>query len=250
MEWLRYLRNSIGFDGWRFDFVRGWPGHFAKQASAGRGFGWCMALRQPLSVRPVPCPFPPPSPHMRARTLSRAPWSPASAPPQYIDETTPEMAFGEYWDSCDYSDGVLNYNQDKHRCACSHRRGAHTRPRVRSFPPHTPRAHTTQQAPLPHAHVHTHAQTRADALPCPCRQQTVNWCDQTGGTASAFDFTTKGILQEAVRGTWQPAQCGQRPQAGGAGGGVGSCCLVCAGRCCEGHGRGRKHEAQARGCRG
>jgi len=31
IEWLRYLRKSIGFDGWRFDFVRGWPGHFAKQ---------------------------------------------------------------------------------------------------------------------------------------------------------------------------------------------------------------------------
>ena len=25
---------------------------------------------------------------------------------RYINETTPEMAFGEYWDSCDYSDGV------------------------------------------------------------------------------------------------------------------------------------------------
>ena len=52
VEWLRWLKNSIGFDGWRFDYVRGWPGHFAKQ---------------------------------------------------YIDETTPEMAFGEYWDACSYS---------------------------------------------------------------------------------------------------------------------------------------------------
>ena len=26
----------------------------------------------------------------------------------------------------------------------------------------------------------------------------MNWCDGTGGTAGAFDFTTKGILQEAV----------------------------------------------------
>jgi len=107
IEWLRYLRN-IGFDGWRFDFVRGWPGHFAKQ---------------------------------------------------YINETTPEMAFGEYWDSCDYTDGVLNYNQDGHR------------------------------------------------------QQTVNWCDQTGGTASAFDFTTKGILQEAVsrREYWRLSDSQGRP---------------------------------------
>jgi hypothetical protein len=27
------------------------------------------------------------------------------------------------------------------------------------------------------------------------RQRTVNWCDSTGGTSAAFDFTTKGILQ-------------------------------------------------------
>ena len=49
------------------------------------------------------------------------------------------MAFGEYWDTCEYTDGVLNYNQDAHR------------------------------------------------------QRTVNWCDKTGGTSAAFDFTTKGI---------------------------------------------------------
>jgi hypothetical protein len=30
------------------------------------------------------------------------------------------------------------------------------------------------------------------------RQRTINWCDSTGGTAAAFDFTTKGILQEAL----------------------------------------------------
>lgn len=44
-------------------------------------------------------------------------------------------------------------------------------------------------------------------LPCrlPChaiqdghRQRTVNWVDSTGGTNAAFDFTTKGILQEAL----------------------------------------------------
>ena len=23
----------------------------------------------------------------------------------------PELAFGEYWDTCEYTDGVLNYNQ-------------------------------------------------------------------------------------------------------------------------------------------
>lgn len=30
------------------------------------------------------------------------------------------------------------------------------------------------------------------------RQRTVNWVDSTGGTNAAFDFTTKGILQEAL----------------------------------------------------
>lgn len=34
---------------------------------------------------------------------------------QYIDNTVPAMAFGEFWDTCDYTDGVLNYNQDTHR---------------------------------------------------------------------------------------------------------------------------------------
>lgn len=92
-QWLSYLRNSIGFDGWRFDYVRGYGGGYAKQ---------------------------------------------------YVDATVPEMAIGEYWDACDYTDGVLNYNQDAHR------------------------------------------------------QRTINWCDATGGTCAAFDFTTKGVLQEAL----------------------------------------------------
>ncbi|PSC74900.1 glycoside hydrolase [Micractinium conductrix] len=93
VEWMRYLRNSIGFDGWRFDYVKGYEGRWIGE---------------------------------------------------YVNATVPEMAFGEYWDTCSYTDGVLNYNQDAHR------------------------------------------------------QRTVDWCDATGGTAAAFDFTTKGILQEAV----------------------------------------------------
>lgn len=59
---------------------------------------------------------------------------------EYLDATVPELAFGEYWDTCEYTDGVLNYNQDAHR------------------------------------------------------QRSVNWCDRTGGTSAAFDFTTKGEL--------------------------------------------------------
>ena len=30
------------------------------------------------------------------------------------------------------------------------------------------------------------------------RQRTIDWIDATGGRAAAFDFTTKGVLQEAV----------------------------------------------------
>ncbi len=65
---MKYLRNSIGFDGWRFDFVRGYLGSYCKL---------------------------------------------------YVDETVPSMAFGEYWDSCDYTDGVLNYNQVRLRGLCT-----------------------------------------------------------------------------------------------------------------------------------
>ena len=90
--WLKHLRK-VGYDGWRFDYVKGYSGEFTRK---------------------------------------------------YIDASVPLLAFGEYWDSCSYTGGVLDYNQDGHR------------------------------------------------------QRTVNWCDKTGGTSAAFDFTTKGILQEAV----------------------------------------------------
>eukprot|EP00889_Picochlorum_renovo_P002336 jgi/Picre1/29366/NNA_004756.t1 len=93
IEWLLWLRKSIGFDGWRFDFVKGYDGKYVAE---------------------------------------------------YVNATVPEMAFGEYWDTCSYQDGVLSFNQDSHR------------------------------------------------------QRTIDWCDATGGTCAAFDFTLKGILQEAV----------------------------------------------------
>lgn len=92
-SWLKFLRTNVGFDGWRFDYVKGYAGKFTRH---------------------------------------------------YIDNTVPDIAFGEFWDTCDYTDGVLDYNQDAHR------------------------------------------------------QRTVSWCDTTGGTAGAFDFTLKGILQEAM----------------------------------------------------
>jgi hypothetical protein len=45
------------------------------------------------------------------------------------------------------------------------------------------------------------------------RQRTVDWCDATGGTAAAFDFTLKGILQEAVgrREYWRLIDSQGRP---------------------------------------
>ena len=92
-EWLDWLRKDVGYDGWRFDFVKGYPGSYTGD---------------------------------------------------YVTDSSPLLSVGEFWDTCHYRDGVLDYNQDSHR------------------------------------------------------QRTVDWCDCTGGNTSAFDFTTKGILQEAV----------------------------------------------------
>lgn len=97
IKWLKWLRGSIGFQDFRFDFAKGYAAKFVKE---------------------------------------------------YIEESKPVFAVGEYWDSCTYSspDYRLDYNQDSHR------------------------------------------------------QRIINWIDKTGGLCAAFDFTTKGILQEAVKG--------------------------------------------------
>ncbi|CAA2966905.1 Alpha-amylase 3, chloroplastic [Olea europaea subsp. europaea] len=92
-EWLNWLRNDIGFDGWRLDFVRGFSGGYVKE---------------------------------------------------YVEASNPAFAIGEYWDSLAYEGGNLCYNQDSHR------------------------------------------------------QRIVNWINATGGTSSAFDVTTKGILHSAL----------------------------------------------------
>ena len=60
INWMKFLRSSIGFDGWRFDFVKGYPGDVLKE---------------------------------------------------YIDSTVPELSVGEFWDTCEYTNSVLNYNQ-------------------------------------------------------------------------------------------------------------------------------------------
>ncbi|KAF9663810.1 hypothetical protein SADUNF_Sadunf17G0090700 [Salix dunnii] len=92
-DWLNWLRNDIGFDGWRLDFVRGFSGTYVKE---------------------------------------------------YIKASNPAFAIGEYWDSLTYEHGSLCYNQDSHR------------------------------------------------------QRIVNWINASGGTSSAFDVTTKGILHSAL----------------------------------------------------
>ncbi|XP_049371215.1 uncharacterized protein LOC125836159 [Solanum verrucosum] len=92
-KWLNWLRNDVGFDGWRLDFVRGFSGAYVKE---------------------------------------------------YIEASNPAFSIGEYWDSLAYEGGNLSYNQDAHR------------------------------------------------------QRIVNWINATGGSSSAFDVTTKGILHSAL----------------------------------------------------
>jgi len=92
--WMRWLRLEVGFDAWRFDFVKGYGSEY-------------VGL--------------------------------------YCKKTEPAWAVGELWLDMAYDDNGLCHNQDKHR------------------------------------------------------QDTINWINGTGKLSTAFDFTTKGILQEAVR---------------------------------------------------
>ena len=94
-NWMKWLKHDIGFDGWRYDFVKGYGGQF-------------------VGI--------------------------------YNERTKPEFSVGELWGSLSYGDNGVEYNQDGHR------------------------------------------------------QQLVDWVNATQGTSTAFDFTTKGILQEAVNG--------------------------------------------------
>ncbi|CAE7520500.1 AMY1.4 [Symbiodinium microadriaticum] len=92
--WLRWLRLQVGFDGWRFDFVKGYGAEFVGS---------------------------------------------------YCSKSHPAWAVGELWTDMHYDHHGLCYNQDKHR------------------------------------------------------QALVDWVNATGKKSTAFDFTTKGILQEACR---------------------------------------------------
>ncbi|GAB4852138.1 hypothetical protein Ancab_016328 [Ancistrocladus abbreviatus] len=96
IEWMNWLKTEIGFDGWRFDFAKGYA---------------------------------------------------ASVMKIYMQGTSPDFAVGEIWNSLSYgNDGKPNYNQDSHR------------------------------------------------------NELANWVQGAGGAITAFDFTTKGILQAAVQG--------------------------------------------------
>lgn len=107
IQWMKWLKKEIGFDGWRFDFAKGFGGEYVGK---------------------------------------------------YIDKTNPEFSVGELWTNMNYGSNGLEYNQDSHR------------------------------------------------------QQLVNWVDSTGGNSTAFDFTTKGILQEAVNGSlWRLRDPNSKP---------------------------------------
>eukprot|EP00897_Mesotaenium_endlicherianum_P007970 jgi/Mesen1/7200/ME000371S06282 len=94
-KWMQWMKEDVGFDGWRYDFSKGYGGEF-------------------VGI--------------------------------YNEATQPEFSVGELWTNINYCDGGVDYNQDSHR------------------------------------------------------QQLVDWVNATGGRSAAFDFTTKGILQEAVQG--------------------------------------------------
>mmetsp|Transcript_59016 Transcript_59016/g.140933 ORF Transcript_59016/g.140933 Transcript_59016/m.140933 type:complete len:668 (-) Transcript_59016:172-2175(-) len=92
--WLRWLRLKVGFDAWRFDFVKGYAAKY-------------VGL--------------------------------------YCRKSEPAWAVGELWCDMKYDHDGLSHNQDQHR------------------------------------------------------QDLVNWINATEKACTAFDFTTKGVLQEAVR---------------------------------------------------
>eukprot|EP00437_Effrenium_voratum_P019463 CAMPEP_0181446782 /NCGR_PEP_ID=MMETSP1110-20121109/26285_1 /TAXON_ID=174948 /ORGANISM="Symbiodinium sp., Strain CCMP421" /LENGTH=702 /DNA_ID=CAMNT_0023570877 /DNA_START=28 /DNA_END=2136 /DNA_ORIENTATION=- len=94
--WLRWLRLQVGFDGWRFDFAKGYAPDFVGH---------------------------------------------------YCTKSHPAWAVGELWTDMHYDDQGLCYNQDRHR------------------------------------------------------QALVDWVNATYKKSAAFDFTTKGILQEACQKT-------------------------------------------------
>ncbi|MCO4782147.1 MAG: alpha-amylase [Candidatus Cloacimonetes bacterium] len=95
IQWLKWLKSDIGFNGFRFDFSKGYAAKYAKK---------------------------------------------------YIAATQPDFCVGELWTDMLYdSESVLLQNQNPHR------------------------------------------------------QNIIDWIDDTNGTCKAFDFTSKGIMQESFK---------------------------------------------------
>eukprot|EP00884_Botryococcus_braunii_P017321 jgi/Botrbrau1/4272/Bobra.0390s0012.1 len=95
ISWMQWLRWHLGYDGWRFDFAKGYAPSYVLE---------------------------------------------------YIENTQPTFSVGEYWDDCEYDSSFhIKGDQDRHR------------------------------------------------------KRIMDWIDATDGKAAAFDFTTKGLLQEAVQ---------------------------------------------------
>lgn len=97
VEWMKWLQQEVGYDGWRFDYSKGYGAKYAQQL---------------------------------------------------IEATGSPFTVGEFWTSMAYQQGDLATDQNGHR------------------------------------------------------QQLANWVDGTQGIAWAFDFTTKGVLQQAVNGQY------------------------------------------------
>ncbi|GAB4852146.1 hypothetical protein Ancab_016336 [Ancistrocladus abbreviatus] len=107
IEWMNWLKTEVGFDGWRFDFAKGY-----------------------------------------APSVMRI----------YMEKTSADFAVGEIWSGLSYGDGKPNYNQDAHR------------------------------------------------------NELAKWIQDAGGAITAFDFTTKGILQTAVQGElWRMKDSNGKP---------------------------------------
>ncbi|KAL8257896.1 hypothetical protein R6Q59_029937 [Mikania micrantha] len=126
--WLKWLRYTVGFQDFRFDFARGYCILHTDLSSS--FFVHCFIGYLWLFNRlftDVACSY-------SAKYVK-----------EYVEGAKPIFCVGEYWDSCNYKGTYLEYNQDSHR------------------------------------------------------QRIINWIDSTGRLSTAFDFTTKGILQEAVK---------------------------------------------------
>ena len=190
VRWLTWMRQSIGFDGWRFDFVKVQRVKRGEAGACGRGgggafSGWGGGARHAAPPAPsghagqshmlIITPTPPRRAtratlcgNTSTRLCLRWPWANTGT-----RAVTPTAC----WTTTRRGEG----DQVWVETGGGGRAGRGVPARTRVCP--TPALPTPSPSfPVQDAH----------------RQRTINWCDRTGGTAAAFDFTTKGILQEAL----------------------------------------------------